>query len=90
MLSVKCVQTVWLFKIVTKQAVVSRMDEQTTTVLRLRTIDYVKPYSLPARVEIVKRIGAVFPDDPSISVLESYVDNVMIYTIVLLDMVAKE
>jgi hypothetical protein len=61
-----------------------------TTVLRLKMLDYVKPYRLPNRVEIVKQVRATFPEDPALSVLESYVNREVVYTIVLTNPVPKE
>ena len=53
-------------------------------------LEYVKPYRIPNRVEVVKKIRATFPDDPALSVLESYVDRKVVYTIVLTNPVPKD
>ena len=65
-------------------------DSAHNTVLRLKMLDYVKPYRLPNRVEIVKQVRATFPEDPALSVLESYVNREVVYTIVLTNPVPKE
>ena len=64
--------------------------EDTTKILRLKMLDHVKPYEIPNRVDVVKKIRATFPDDPALSVLESYVNRAVVYTIILTDPVPKE
>ena len=61
-----------------------------TNILRLKMLDYVKPYCLPNRVEVVKQVRAAFPEDPALSVLETYVDRKVVYTIVLTNSVPKD